>query len=819
MAADSDLESYLENIDKEIEEVEFISLSPKKIKQGQKTETVDHDDDDVDEEEAEGEDAPANANDDDILDDVELEDGTIFMDADGNYYYQSGKKAIQVKPVTKAKPIAKVTDVVKRKRKELSSPPKSPKKQKTQTKSNNVDKNPETPSKKDLPKKSDGPSKTPRNLKNQSTITKFLQPKKTDSSIKSTKSAKQNPDTSKVKIESVEEFINIPKNRSTKNKSNITTTSSIDQTFNSDVENDEQVYELDETEKNVDDPDFTIDEKDAHLVKTKGFVKPIAPNADGEYKCPTCDYSSPKKFLLTRHLNTHNETRPFKCSVCERGFKTNVSLINHINTHLGNKPYKCEDCEMSFTTSGELTRHRRYRHTGIKPHKCTECDYSSVELSKLRRHIRCHTGERPYQCPHCTYASPDTFKLKRHMRTHTGEKPYECDICHARFTQSNSLKYHRLIHSVNDKPVFQCHLCPTTCGRKNDLRLHIQKLHNTDNPVTCKRCGKECPDRYSYKMHVKTHEGEKCFRCTYCPYASISQRHLDTHMLIHTDSKPFVCELCQQSFRQKQLLSRHMKIYHTENYEPPKPLKKAHACPHCDRSFAFKGNLIRHMEIHDPNSSINEEKLRLKFGRMKKLNSDGTVINETENYVYEEHELGEMIEDGEDRGEEEYGEENEEYIYEEVDDEDYEGEIEYYGEEEEEEKPIVSYQMENNDSADTPSRKGTATSKPSSSSQYKTVLVKAEEDGTELMDVTEDDNQDYMVFELLPEGDDHDTEEQPQNIEFIEKKPKRSERNTSQTQTALKAITEDCFGFDDDAEADEDDDDVESLEYTEILEK
>ncbi|CAL1261091.1 unnamed protein product [Larinioides sclopetarius] len=113
--------------------------------------------------------------------------------------------------------------------------------------------------------------------------------------------------------------------------------------------------------------------------------------------------------------------------------------------------------------------------------------------------MRCHTGERPYQCPHCTYASPDMYKLKRHLRIHTGEKPYECDVCQARFTQSNSLKAHKLIHSGN-KPSFHCDFCPTTCGRKTDLRIHMQKLHTSDKPLKCKRCGKTFPDRYSYKV-------------------------------------------------------------------------------------------------------------------------------------------------------------------------------------------------------------------------------------------------------------------------------------------------------------------------------
>lgn len=129
-----------------------------------------------------------------------------------------------------------------------------------------------------------------------------------------------------------------------------------------------------------------------------------------------------------------------------------------------------------------------------------------------------------------------------------GEKPYLCDICQARFTQSNSLKAHKLIHSVGEKPVFQCELCPTTCGRKTDLRIHVQKLHTSDVPIKCKRCGQDFSDRYSYKIHAKTHEGEKCYKCELCSYASISARHLESHMLIHTDEKVTHFQNLNESF-------------------------------------------------------------------------------------------------------------------------------------------------------------------------------------------------------------------------------------------------------------------------------
>lgn len=335
-------------------------------------------------------------------------------------------------------------------------------------------------------------------------------------------------------------------------------------------------------------------------VTTKRIVKitPKKPLGRDVLMCPYCDYTSPKLYLLTRHMKSHSGNRPHKCNMCQRDFKTTVSLRNHKNTHTGMRPHKCKQCNGAFTTSGELLRHIRYKHTFEKPHKCKICEYASVELSKLKRHMRSHTGERPYRCEFCNYASPDSYKLKRHLRTHTGEKPYQCEICQARFTQSNSLKAHKLIHSGN-KPVFQCDLCPTTCGRKTDLKIHMQKLHTSERPLCCRKCSKTFPDRYSYKLHTKTHEGEKCFKCEHCNYAALSRRHLGSHLLTHSGLKPFECNECDQSFRQKQLLKRHKNLYHTPDYTPPMPKEKTHECTECDKTFAHKGNLMRHLSHHD----------------------------------------------------------------------------------------------------------------------------------------------------------------------------------------------------------------------------
>lgn len=160
----------------------------------------------------------------------------------------------------------------------------------------------------------------------------------------------------------------------------------------------------------------------------------------------------------------------------------------------------------------------------------------------------------------------------------------------------------------------------------------MQKLHTSEKPLRCKRCNGEFPDRYTYKIHAKTHEGEKCYTCDLCPYASISARHLESHMLIHTDQKPFDCDQCDQSFRQKQLLRRHINLYHNPEYVPPAPQEKRHQCPTCSKSFRHKGNLMRHMATHDPDSALGEQAQALKLGRQKRLE----IIDGKQVAIYEE---------------------------------------------------------------------------------------------------------------------------------------------------------------------------------------
>ena len=91
------------------------------------------------------------------------------------------------------------------------------------------------------------------------------------------------------------------------------------------------VYDFD-ADEHVDFPDdMDIDDK-AKLMK---MMPKRSQTVTQAHMCNYCNYTTPKRYLLSRHMKSHSEERPHKCSVCERGFKTLASLQNHVNPHTG----------------------------------------------------------------------------------------------------------------------------------------------------------------------------------------------------------------------------------------------------------------------------------------------------------------------------------------------------------------------------------------------------------------------------------------------------------------------------------------------------
>ncbi|XP_024865574.1 zinc finger protein 2-like [Kryptolebias marmoratus] len=108
-------------------------------------------------------------------------------------------------------------------------------------------------------------------------------------------------------------------------------------------------------------------------------------------------------------------------------------------------------------------------------------------------------------------------------------------------------------------------------------------------PLTCRACGKACPDPGSLLAHAADHKGDDQNICSFCGKRFQSFGVLRRHHRVHTGQKRFVCDLCGKAFVAKHSLSDHSRVHTGE---------RPFACETCGRAFVRKENMMVHRRSH-----------------------------------------------------------------------------------------------------------------------------------------------------------------------------------------------------------------------------
>ncbi|WP_345193442.1 C2H2-type zinc finger protein, partial [Kistimonas scapharcae] len=95
---------------------------------------------------------------------------------------------------------------------------------------------------------------------------------------------------------------------------------------------------------------------------TSGVQSGYSRQADNQFKCNQCEYSTKVLTNIKKHVRIHTGEKPYKCQYCEKFFSQHIAKVVHERTHTSEEPYKCELCNYSAKQLSNLNVHMSTKH-------------------------------------------------------------------------------------------------------------------------------------------------------------------------------------------------------------------------------------------------------------------------------------------------------------------------------------------------------------------------------------------------------------------------------------------------------------------------
>ncbi|XP_059094305.1 uncharacterized protein LOC131889253 [Tigriopus californicus] len=263
-------------------------------------------------------------------------------------------------------------------------------------------------------------------------------------------------------------------------------------------------------EKNIVTPELTED--------PEGMNSPRAEEPGSEpgiFACQQCSFSFKSPIQLTGHNSLiHPEATHLRCPKCEKNVSIGLDpsslvehwkacqkykTIRHVEGSRSKFTYECNACSKTFRHQNVIKN-----HVFLCDAKFDECDDPSESLSDLNpSHVNSSGNKKrranvPCVCAECG----KSFSSKAKWQTH-----------------------HNKYHAEFDKHA--CKICGFRCGSKTRLGEHMT-VHEAPK-ILCPTCGKKVKTRQNLSVHLRTHTGEKPFKCNLCDYRASACGNLTDH--------------------------------------------------------------------------------------------------------------------------------------------------------------------------------------------------------------------------------------------------------------------------------------------------
>ena len=96
------------------------------------------------------------------------------------------------------------------------------------------------------------------------------------------------------------------------------------------------------------------------------------------------------------------------------------------------------------------------------------------------------------------------------------------------------------------------------------LSAHKRNIHGgTHQKCPHQGCDYQTKRNERLIVHIRSHTGERPYKCDQCEYAAVTSGNLKEHYRTHTGEKPFKCPHCDYACRARGNLNNHIKNRHS----------------------------------------------------------------------------------------------------------------------------------------------------------------------------------------------------------------------------------------------------------------
>nr|NP_001122369.1 zinc finger protein ZF(C2H2)-151 [Ciona intestinalis]FAA00227.1 TPA: zinc finger protein [Ciona intestinalis] len=253
-------------------------------------------------------------------------------------------------------------------------------------------------------------------------------------------------------------------------------------------------------------------------------------------------------------------------------------------------PGDCED-KLSFALSDETTL-GFVNSKNLTASQLCELSYINSDSDDKSKTYKCKFAN-------CKWSFSTPYKLKRHISSHLKQKSFFCDFpgCNKSFMNNYNLKAHLRTHT-EVIPELICKTCGVEQPNKRQLEAHERKEHNAAPKLKCPHCPLMFHTQAGVMSHKRVHKPKtQQYPCPLCDKVYTKKFSIKLHMLTHTGEKPYACDRCSWRFANLSRLNRHM-ASHKE-----KMLRCTYS--NCDKVFYRKDHLYSHMRTHSYNEIKN----------------------------------------------------------------------------------------------------------------------------------------------------------------------------------------------------------------------